>query len=59
MKKKTVNPLDLDKETIAKLNEDQLDAIQGGASDPDDADETNCNISCNLGTSCNANLEVQ
>jgi hypothetical protein len=29
MKKRNVNPLDLDKETIAKLDEKQLEAIAG------------------------------
>lgn len=42
MKKKKVNPLDLDKETIAKLDEKQLDALAGGANDPEDDDEATC-----------------
>ncbi len=42
MKKKNVNPLDLDKETIAKLDEKQLDSLAGGANDPDEDDEATC-----------------
>lgn len=42
MKKKNVNPLDLDKETISKLDEKQLDALAGGANDPDEEDEATC-----------------
>lgn len=44
MKKKKLNPLDLDKETIAKLDEKQLEALAGGVGDPDEQDEaTQCN----------------
>lgn len=43
-KKKNVNPLDLDKETIAKLDEKQLEALAGGKSDPDEEDEATCGI---------------
>ncbi|SIT93983.1 class I lanthipeptide [Pontibacter indicus] len=42
MKKKSTNPLDLDKETIAKLDEKQLDALAGGAGDPEEAEEATC-----------------
>ena len=42
MKKKKVNPLDLDKETIAKLDEKQLESLAGGANDPDEGDEATC-----------------
>ena len=53
MKKLKLNPLELDKETIARLDEAQLNQIVGGEND--DADETNCqgvglscsNVSCN------------
>ena len=52
MKKVKLNPLELDKETIARLDEAQLNQIVGGVND--DADETNCPslwISCAM--SCN------
>ena len=39
MKKVKLNPLELDKETIARLDEAQLSQIVGGQND--DADETN------------------
>lgn len=55
MKKQLFSPLDLDKETIAKLDESQLNQIVGGA-DYDDTDETNdccpSGATCVFGTSC-------
>ena len=42
MKKKNVNPLDLDKETIAKLDEKQLESLAGGTNDPEEDDEATC-----------------
>ncbi|MBX0335334.1 class I lanthipeptide [Pontibacter sp. HSC-14F20] len=44
MKKKNVSPLNLDKETIARLDQKQLDALAGGAGDPDSGDEATCFI---------------
>ena len=41
-KKKRVNPLSLDKTTIARLDEKQLEALAGGANDPDETDEATC-----------------
>ncbi|ARS35716.1 class I lanthipeptide [Pontibacter actiniarum] len=41
-KQNNVNPLSLDKETIAKLDEKQLEALAGGAGDPDEGDEATC-----------------
>ncbi len=41
-KKRKVNPLSLDKTTIARLDEKQLEALAGGASDPDENDEATC-----------------
>jgi hypothetical protein len=51
MKKRNVNPLDLDKETIAKLDEKQLEAIAGGASD-ENAEESSCSLWTNCMPSC-------
>ncbi len=53
MKKEKINPLELDKETIAKLDEQQLQQIVGGATD-DNGDETSCDTggSCTTGTTC-------
>ncbi len=42
MKKKNINPLSLDKETIARLDEKQMEALAGGANDPDERDECTC-----------------
>ena len=47
MRKIELNPLELDKETIARLDEAQLNQIVGGQND--DADETNCQ---GVGNSC-------
>lgn len=47
-KKKNVNPLDLDKETISKLDAKQLDALAGGKNDPDEEDEATCFIASNF-----------
>ncbi|SIT93981.1 class I lanthipeptide [Pontibacter indicus] len=41
-KKNNINPLSLDKETIARLDEKQLDALAGGAGDPNEAEEATC-----------------
>ncbi|WKK81751.1 class I lanthipeptide [Marivirga arenosa] len=41
-KKKNLNPLELDKETIAKLDEKQLESLAGGKNDPDEQDEATC-----------------
>ncbi len=48
MKKEKVSPLDLDKETIARLDEQQLRQIAGGVND-DNGDESN---GCDTGTTC-------
>ncbi|MFD2033383.1 class I lanthipeptide [Belliella marina] len=46
MKKRKLNLLDLDKVTIARLDEKQLEALAGGAGDPDEQDEaTRCFLS--------------
>lgn len=50
MKKIKLNSLELDKETIARLDEAQLNALVGGVND--DADETNCQ---GVGVSCQQN----
>lgn len=51
MKKKKLNPLELDKETIARLDEKQLEALAGGANDPDEQDEAT--FTCkNTNTGC-------
>ena len=47
MKKVELNPLELDKETIARLDEAQLNQIVGGKND--DADESACQ---GVGQSC-------
>ena len=53
MKKEKLNPLELDKETIARLDEAQLKKIIGGGYDAiDDADETA--TGCCPVNSCNA-----
>ena len=49
MKKVKLNPLELDKETIARLDEAQLNQIVGGEND--DADESACQ---GVGNSCGA-----
>ena len=53
MKKEKLNPLELDKETIARLDEAQLKKIIGGGYDAiDDADESACHtVSC-MNVSC-------
>lgn len=51
MKKKKLNPLELDKQTIANLDESQLNAIAGGASDEKQA-ETDCSLWTNCMPSC-------
>lgn len=55
MKKIRLDSLELDKETIARLDIAQINEIIGGIND--DADETNCvtvGPSCGNGGSCNA-----
>lgn len=51
MKKIKLHALELDKETIAKLDDAQLNALVGGVND-DDSDETNCQ---GVGVSCQQN----
>ncbi len=62
MKKEKVNPLDLDKETIARLDEQQLRQIAGGVND-DNGDESNgCTTGGTCGTGgtvCSPQAEVQ
>jgi hypothetical protein len=55
MKKDKVNPLDLDKETIARLDEQQLRQIAGGANDDngDESDGCATGNTCGGGGSCN------
>lgn len=43
-KKKKIHPLDLDKETIAKLDKQQLEALAGGSNDL----EPECGHTCIL-----------
>jgi hypothetical protein len=59
MKKEKVSPLDLDKETLARLDEQQLRQIAGGVND-DNGDESNgCDTggTCGGGTSCNNTIQ--
>lgn len=41
-KRHRINPLSLDKETTARLDGKQLDALAGGTDDPEMADEAAC-----------------
>ncbi|MFD2033382.1 class I lanthipeptide [Belliella marina] len=63
MKKKKMNPLDLNKETIAKLDEKQLEALAGGAGDPDEQDEATACITTkntgNCGGCCGTKVEEE
>ncbi len=54
MKKEKVNPLALDKETIAKLDEQQLQQIVGGANDDNGDESDGCTTggTCSGGGSC-------
>lgn len=52
--KKSFSPLKLDKKTIAKLNEDQLNTVKGGLASMKSFDSpsltentSNCEVSCN------------
>ncbi len=59
MKKEKVNPLDLDKETIARLDEQQLRQIAGGVNDDNGDESDGCGNTCGTGgTVCNPQ-EVQ
>ncbi|WP_343693113.1 class I lanthipeptide [Chitinophaga sp.] len=54
MKRLQLNPLALDKETIAKLDEKQLQEITGGISEEADGSSTGCGSGgskCSTGTS--------
>ncbi len=54
MKKVKMNPLELDKETIAKLDQQQLQEITGGLNDESGAASCSAGTSCSTGTSCSA-----
>ncbi len=41
-KKRKINPLSLDKETIARLDEKQMEALAGGVNAPEENDEATC-----------------
>ncbi len=59
MKKEKVNPLDLDKETIARLDEQQLRQIAGGANDDNGDESENCTQTCGTGGTVCVPYEVQ
>jgi bacteriocin-like protein len=61
MKKFKLNPLELDKETIAKLDEKQLAEIVGGLNADSPGTTTGCTTggSCAGGNSCNSTAEAE
>ncbi|CAA9283114.1 MAG: hypothetical protein AVDCRST_MAG56-4017 [uncultured Cytophagales bacterium] len=59
MKKEKVNPLDLDKETIARLDEQQLRQIAGGVNDDNGDESNNCGNTCGTGNTVCSPQEVQ
>ncbi|KAB7727295.1 hypothetical protein F5984_21955 [Rudanella paleaurantiibacter] len=54
MKKSTVSPLALDKETIGNLDEQELSQIAGGVDESTDGADEECYVASCGSNSCNA-----
>ena len=52
-KKKAIQPLQLNKETVAKLDDKTLKKIAGGAIEEDEVTcGVSCHVTCTMGGSC-------